>query len=93
LLGGYRGFLILVATDGTELSYRQLERNYEQFNDIKDVARDFVKDYKVKIYGLDELTTHYLELTKSGGVAGDIKEGFMERIMDLGFDMAAGAAS
>jgi hypothetical protein len=93
LLGGYCGFLTLVATDGTELGYRQLERNYGQFNDIKDVARDFVKDYKVKIYGLDELTTHYLELTKSGGVAGDIKEGFMERIMDLGFDIPAGAAS
>ena len=93
LLGGYCGFLTLVATDGTELSYRQLERNYAQFNDVKQAARDFVKDYKVKIYGVDTLTQHYLDLTRSSGVAADIKEGFLGRLKSLGFGMAKAAAS
>lgn len=93
LLGGYCGFLTLVATDGTELSYRQLERNYAQFNDVKQAARDFVKDYKVKIYGVDKLTQHYLDLTRTGGVVDDIKEGFMGRLKSLGFGMAKEAVS
>lgn len=34
MTGGYYGFLTLIGTDGSAMSYSQLERNYAEFNDV-----------------------------------------------------------
>ncbi len=64
LTGSYYGFLTLVGTDGTEMSYKQLERNFGQFNDVKSWASDFVKDYSIKLHSADPIVMHSINVAR-----------------------------
>jgi hypothetical protein len=64
LTGSYYGFLTLVGTDGTEMSYKQLERNYAQFGDVKSWASKFVKGFSIQLRSADPIVAHSLGVAR-----------------------------
>ncbi|HEY9230443.1 MAG TPA: hypothetical protein VIP11_27575 [Gemmatimonadaceae bacterium] len=80
LTGSYYGFLTLVSTDGTELAYKQLERNYAMFNDVKIWAKKFVQDHSVKLYSSNVVVQHSISAAHDHKGAWDnMKGGFVTR--------------
>jgi hypothetical protein len=79
--GSYYGFLTLVSTDGTEIMYEQLERNYAMFNDLKKWAKEFVKTHSVKIYSADPIVSHSLKVVRDERQQTEnFKDGVVDRI-------------
>jgi len=79
LTGSYYGFLATVADDGSEMSQKQLKRNFAVFNDIKKWARDFVRGYGVKIYSDDPIVQHALLTACQESPHAHIKQGLKDR--------------
>ena len=93
LLGSYYGFLTLVGTDGTEMNYKQLERNYGQFNDVKSWASEFVKDYSVKIQSSDPIVARSLAAARGEKQQWDnAKQGVFSRVGKIAIGVIETAA-
>lgn len=94
LTGSYYGFLTLVSADGTELAYKQLERNYAVFNDVKVWARKFVKEHGVKLYSANVVVQH--SISAAGGdrhVWDNTKGGVVDRSAKVAMGMVEKALS
>jgi hypothetical protein len=81
LTGSYYGFLTLVAADGTELSYKQLERNYGMFNDVKSWARKFIGDHGVRLHSDNSVVEHSIKAARGEKTTWDnLKGGVVDRV-------------
>ena len=88
LTGSYYGFLTLVSTDGTELAYKQLERNYAMFNDVKAWARKFVHDHGVKLYSKNAVVQHSISAARNNkGYWDNFKGGVVARSAKVAMGM------
>lgn len=80
LTGSYYGFLTLVSTDGTELSYKELQRNYGMLNDVKKWAQKFVKDHSVRLSSSNKVVAHSIGAARGETKDWDnIKQGVVNR--------------
>lgn len=78
LTGSYYGFLTLVGTDNTQMSYETLERNYGEFNDVKSWARKFVKDCKLTLRSDNKLVQQSIDQALGKGES-ESRKGLAER--------------
>ena len=84
LTGSYYGFLTLIGTDGQEMSYRQLERNYAMFNDVKKWAKGFVRGHSIKLSSRVALVQRSIELARGEHQQWDnSKSGVKTRVKKL----------
>jgi hypothetical protein len=93
LTGSYYGFLTLVSADGSQLSYKELERNYGMFSDVKKWAKKFVEEHSVKLFSANKVVQHSISSargekgvwdTMSGGAvdrSGKIAMGMIEKAL------------
>lgn len=80
LTGSYYGFLTLVSADGTELGYKQLERNYAMFNDVKAWAKKFVEEHSIKLYSENAVVQHSISAARDKkGLWDNMKGGVVAR--------------
>ncbi|MCR9245852.1 MAG: hypothetical protein NXI31_12540 [bacterium] len=94
MTGGYYGFLTIVSADGTELSYRRLERNYAMFNTVRAEAKSFVKGHGIKIRSADPLVAHSLKVAREESSAwNNAKSGLWGRMKSTAIKLVESAAS
>lgn len=86
ITGSYYGFLTLVSTDGTEMSYGELERNYGLFNDVKVWARKFVSADKIKLHGDNPLIQQSLASAR-GKTTSEFRGALASRAKKTAFAM------
>jgi hypothetical protein len=91
MTGSYYGFLTLVTTDGSEMAYGALERNYGMFNDVKVWARKFVQADKIKLRGDNELVNHSLASAR-GESASEFRGALAARMKKTTFALVEGFA-
>ena len=91
LTGSYYGFLTLVSSDNTPMSYETLERNYGEFNDVKIWARKFVKDCKVTLRSDNALVQHSIDQALGKGES-EFKKGLADRIQKTAVTMIENVA-
>lgn len=86
LTGSYYGFLTLVSTDNTQMSYETLERNYGEFNDVKIWARKFIKDCKITLHSDNKLVQHSIDQALGKGES-ELRKGLAERVQKTAISM------
>lgn len=91
ITGSYYGFLTLVSTNGTQMSYEQLERNYGEFNDVKTWARKFIKGGQVKLKSDDKLVAHSIAVANGKGES-ETKKTLATRVKKTFYSMVENAA-
>lgn len=91
MTGGYYGFLTLVTTDNTQMSYATLERNYGEFNDVKVWARKFVKSDKITLKSDDNIVKHSIKVAR-GEQDSEFKGGLAARVKKTAISMVENAA-
>jgi hypothetical protein len=83
MTGGYYGFLTLVGTNGTEISYRHLEANYAEFNDVKKWAKGFVQGDKIKLESEDPIVKLSLKVARDEVVMRETDDRQIEEASSL----------
>lgn len=91
LTGSYFGFLTLIGTDGSAMSYSQLERNYAQFNDVKKWARKLVIEDKIRLESSNRLVAHSLACARQD-TESQTSGGLKARLMKTVFGVVGAAA-
>jgi hypothetical protein len=92
MTGSYYGFLTMVATDGSQLRYDQLERNYGEFNDVRTWAEKFIKHGTINLTSDDGLVAHSLKVAK-GETRSELKKTLASRVKKITFTMVEQAAA
>jgi len=80
MTGGYYGFLTVIGTDGSAMSYQQLERNYAQFNDVKQWAHKLVAKDSIRLESSNSLVAHSLACARKD-TQTETSRGIKSRIM------------
>ncbi len=92
MTGSYYGFLTLVTTDGTELRYKELERNYALFNSIKAEAKGFIDDHGIKLSSSDPIVSLSLKAARESGLADNAKASLIDRLKSTVVSVVESAA-